>query len=533
MPKAIRKLSCLLPAAAGLLCVALVRAAALEPAPPGPVPDVAARLVSFYAERGGTPLWTRAQVRLPLALLLVADRHGLDPEAYGASRWLHELPADGSNWTGETDREFTTALLRYAGDLAAGRVDPATVDEEWHLERPPVDPLALLDGEPTGAEITARLAALAPTQPLYAGLQQALAHYRELASGGGWPLLGDGPWLREGERHPDVQRLRARLAAESPLDPVDDPERFDPGLATALRDFQARHGLKVDAVVGPRTRAALNVTAAERVAQLRANLERWRWLPRDLGTTHLLVNSAGFELTLVRDGEPVLHSKTIAGRPSRASPSLASRITHVVFNPDWTIPYRIATLDLLPKQQADPGYLAERAIRVLDRRDGRLDEVDPASVDWAALNRRNFPYLLRQDPGPGNSLGRLKFHMPNRHSIYLHDTPEKQLFNEPSRAFSSGCIRVEASTRLAELLFAEKRWDAAAIAARIDAGDTRYVKLPEAVPLYLVYLTAWRADDGSYQFRPDIYGLDAPLIGALDGPADNAGTPERLAAGDR
>ena len=316
-----------------------------------------------------------------------------------------------------------------------------------------------------------------------------------------------------GDRSGRVRMLRVRLAAEQAA-PLEGAEAclFDAGLRAAVEAFQARHGLTQDGVVGPRTLAALNVSLSARIAELRVNMERWRWLPRELGGRHILVNLPGFELTLTREDQEPLRMRVIGGRPDRSTPALRSDVRQLVLNPEWTVPRRIAVEDLLPQLQQDPLALQAKDIRVLIRQDQAWSEVDPQQVDWSTHHADDFPYVLRQAPGSGNSLGRIKFHMYNRYQIYLHDTPVRGLFRKPQRAFSSGCIRVEQPLRLAAHLF---DGDADRVGAwlwrRIEQGDTDFLRVRPRVPVYLVYLTAWVDDGGTLQFREDIYQRNTKL----------------------
>jgi murein L,D-transpeptidase YcbB/YkuD len=254
--------------------------------------------------------------------------------------------------------------------------------------------------------------------------------------------MPDGPALRPGTTDARVPALAARLAITRDLDLDRDAlaaasTRYEEPLVAAVRAFQARHGLAADGVVGAATRAALNVPAARRVEQLRANLERARWVFYDPESEFLVVNIASFQLYHVRRGEIVWRTRVQVGRPYRQTPVFRAELTYLVFNPTWTVPPTIFREDILPELRRDPGYLAARHIEVIDAAGKR---VDPQTVDWSG---RSFPYRLVQTPGADNALGRLKFMFPNEYSVYLHDTPSRDLFERSSRAFSSGCIRVE------------------------------------------------------------------------------------------
>jgi murein L,D-transpeptidase YcbB/YkuD len=251
------------------------------------------------------------------------------------------------------------------------------------------------------------------------------------------------------------------------------------------------------------------------VQQILVNMERWRWMPEDLGERHVLVNMAGFELDFVENGNPVLNMRVVVGRPYRQTPAFTGRISYLQFHPYWTVPRIIAVEDLLPKFSENPDQLVKDGYRLFDGPDDD-SEIDPASVDWFSLGRHNFPYRLRQDPGPKNALGRVKFMFPNRFAIYMHDTPSRSLFERSVRSFSSGCIRVEKPIELAvRLLENKKGWDLDRINAAIDSGETMTVGLPAPIPVHLTYLTAWTAEDGEIHFRGDLYGRDRRLARAL------------------
>jgi murein L,D-transpeptidase YcbB/YkuD len=372
-------------------------------------------------------------------------------------------------------------------------------------------------------DATELLHALSPQDKAYQRLRGALHDYRVLASQGGWPELPEFPTLRPGEQRPEVPLVRRRLQLEGDH-PAFEPmqaELFDDTLETAVKRFQSRNGLVEDGVVGAKTLAALNVKVEDRIDQIRANMERWRWLPRELGKQYLLVNTAGYELTLFLDGQPVMQQRTINGTQKRQTPSFASRITHLVVNPKWTVPRLIAVKDLLPKQQRDVEYLSQMGIRVLSYEEGEWIQHDPLSIDWQQYNKNYFPFTLRQVPGEKNSLGRIKFVMDNPFAIYLHDTPAKRLFEKPIRAFSSGCIRVQGVDQLArELLLNGGQSPDVALDEPLNGLETRTQRLKRPMPVYLVYFTSWVDDTGLVHFRPDVYQRNQNLLVALR--ADNA-----------
>ncbi len=331
-------------------------------------------------------------------------------------------------------------------------------------------------------------------------------------------MISEKNMLRPGKRSSTIEILRERLQIEGDyLDSAtDDVQYFDDQLKASVMRFQRRNGLVEDGVVGPHTRATLNIPVAQRIDQIRANMERWRWMPQDLGGQYMLVNTAGFELILVIDGQQVIKKRTISGKRQRQTPSFTSLITHLVVNPDWTVPRTIAVEDLLPKQLQDTGYLARLGIRVFQRDESQWVHVDSHAIDWSQYDKLNFPFLLRQAPGKYNSLGRIKFHMSNPYTIFLHGTPTRGLFNKPIRAFSSGCVRVQNVEHLARILLdnggqpVQKSLD-----FPLQTGDTRIARLAKPMPVFLVYFTSWVDNDGTVQFRPDSYKRNTKLMLAL------------------
>jgi murein L,D-transpeptidase YcbB/YkuD len=480
-------------------------------------------VAGFYAAREYAPAWEDAGRRDEfLGILAAAPEHGLDPADFLYPR-LAELPAEPAGDAARADRDllFTEALVRYGYTRRFGKVNPEELEPHWNFER------GFAEGQDPVGALAAAIAAPAlgpwldekiPGGPWYRQLQVALARYRAIAAAGDWPVVPDGPVLRPGELDPRVPVLRARLAAEGGLPagapPPAEPQRLDEDLARMLMAFQARHALAADGVLGPRTLQALNVPVAGRLDQLRMSLERVRWLSGGTPDRYVVVNVAGFRVGYVRDRRLAWQSRVVVGRAARQTPIFRDTMTYVELNPTWTVPPTILRQDILPKVQKDPGYLRRENITVIGR-DGRA--VDPATVNWAAF-RGSVPYTLRQEPGPRNALGRIKLMFPNEHAVYLHDTPAKELFEEPERTFSSGCIRVEDPLALAELVLDDPAWTRASLEAAIAEGRTRRVSLKRPVPVLLVYLTAVADADGTARFYRDIYGRDEALRLALDGP---------------
>jgi murein L,D-transpeptidase YcbB/YkuD len=359
------------------------------------------------------------------------------------------------------------------------------------------------------------LTGLRPDYGAYGALVRGLAHYRALESAGGWPRLPNGPVLRDGEAGPAVLVLRQRLAAEGYLSSAAGSDTLDAVLAGAVATFQLRHGLPVDSVIGPRTRAALNVPASRRVRQIEVNIERLRWLPPDPGERFVVVNIPSFVLYAFDGGRRVLNMRVVVGDElaSRRTPVFADTMEYIEFGPYWNVPRSIAVNEILPAARRDRGYLARNNYQLLRGWGDNAPVVDPRSLSDAELFSTR--YRVRQLPGPDNALGRVKFMFPNDYAVYLHDTPSRSRFEDADRALSHGCVRVADPQALAEfVLEGNTAWPRERIATTLAAGRHLRVNLRHGPPVYLIYLTAF-ARDGEVMFRDDIYDRDNRLVRAL------------------
>jgi murein L,D-transpeptidase YcbB/YkuD len=489
-----------------------------------------APLRALYAARGFAPIWLdgpegERRAGQLLARLERAVEEGLAPNDYAVAEIAVRLKVPADEERAALDLLLTDSFLRYALDLRGGRPLPSglVLDSPGHGAAP--EAADLVSRALAAPDFTGFLAGLVPDSPRYQGLRGALPRYRKIVRTGGWPRLARGPTLREGDRDPSVAVLRARLALEGDLS-GDNPEvaqgteTFDAALSRAVHRFQLRHGLEADGLVGRKTRAALDVPAEIRLQQIMVNMERWRRMPWAPGGRFLLVNIAGFSLEVIEDRKVLFDMRAIVGRPTRPTPVFSDVMTYIDFNPTWTVPRRIARLDILPEVRKDIGFLARHNMRVFVGRGRSASEIDPELVDWLGVTPDKVPIVLRQDPGPGNALGRVKFMLPNPYEVYLHDTPQRNLLARDRRAFSSGCIRLERPLELAEYLLAgQDGWSRSKIEEVIAQGRTLTVPLARPIPVHLTYVTAWASDDGRAHFRDDIYGLDAALAGFLSAPS--------------
>lgn len=466
---------------------------------------------AFYRSRNYEPVWTGSdgglneRGRQLVARFQTAAADGLNPSVY-------ILSSGGTQFAQEV--AVASTLLRFAADLHAGRKSPSQIDPSLFVSRPAPDALQVLHGASATADLEKFIDSLAPSAPAYQALRRSLGEYRNFLRDGSLPAVRSPMAIKPGYTGPDVAAIWERLRRTGDIDKgFSLPGSYDNGLTNGVIAFQRRHGLTADGVIGTQTRAAMNVSIRHRIRQIEMNMERWRWMPGDLGEKHVFVNIAAFELYAVQDRMTVITMPVIVGKPFRRTPVFSDLISYLEINPDWTVPVKIAVEDLLPKIKADPAYLKTGGFDVLAR-DGTIPP--PETIEWSRYGRKNFPFVLRQRPGPANALGRIKFMFPNSFAIYLHDTPDHSLFARGVRTFSSGCIRVSDPSALARFLMQDDPdWTIDKLKAEIEKGETKRVSLKKKVPVHLSYLTAWVSEDGTMQFRDDIYGRDATLFSAF------------------
>jgi len=491
-------------------------------------------LSRFYGRRNYLPAWISndgplTQVDALIKTIREANQEGLMPDEYNLGKIEDKLREIRQRKDTNTpidpftlvilDILLTEAFLTYSSHLLDGRVNPEKIEASWYPNRYEVDLVLLLQAALESNTVEESLRSLLPVDQRYIRMRQALRRYRDIAARGGWNSVPDGPKIKKGDSGARIQALRARFITEGYLVPglSKNSEIFDDQLEQAISKYQDNHGLKVDGIVGRDTLASLNISVEERVRQIELNMERLRWLPKDLGKRYVLINIPNYQLEVVENGKPVMIMRAVVGKPSDPSPVLSSEITYLVLNPSWYVPSSIATSEILKELRTDSTYLAKNDIKVYKVEDGTRREINPATVNWTQVSEKNFNYKFRQRPGSKNVLGRIKFIFPNPFDVYLHDTSSPELFAKFVRSFSHGCMRVEKPIELAEFLMRDDaEWTRENILSAIDKRSEKTVWLPEPIPVNVVYLTAWVDENGSIQFRNDIYGLDKVLNEALN-----------------
>ncbi len=518
----------MIPAAAKIACTALALAAASLGAAPATAEitpfalGLAAAaaddddLSAYYRDAGYDPLWVGSEAddrdrrAALLAALGGAETHGLPAGRYDADRVRRALrDAATARDRARLEVELSTLFLRFAADLQSGILEPGEVVAEIRREAPRRDRQAILR-DLSRVPASAFMAGLAPGGQEYARLIGAKHDLEAAIRAGGWGEPVRASRLERGDTGPEVVALRDRLVAMGYMAPSALPE-FDARLERAVTAFQGDHGLAADGIAGDRTLRELNASPERRLGQVLVAMERERWMNRDLGDAHIWVNLTDFHARIVVGGETRFRTRSVIGKREHQTPEFSDTMDHMVINPYWYVPRSIVVEEYLPDLRRNPR--AHGQLQILDRQ-GR---VVGRNQSFARYSARDFPYSMRQEPGPSNALGRVKFMFPNRYNIYLHDTPSQHLFSEPVRAFSHGCIRLDEPYDFARALL---RLDGDAdpegtFRRHLQSGDNRRVDLSDPLPVHLVYRTAMAKPDGGMEYRDDIYGRDARILDAL------------------
>lgn len=490
-------------------------------------------LRTFYERRSFSPLWSDPQKVSAAAeslrtLLTKAPEEGLAPgdyhtEAIGnlldkvSAMQRNDLGADASA-RAELDLLLSDAFLLYACHLSEGKIARDSLRPRRSVAQNGDRYVGLLNKAVPGNEVGRTLRALAPSHSYYRSLRNLLATYRIRAKTDRWTRVPSGPPIIPGERGNRVISLRSRLHELGDLHPRIGSMRddFDSTLADAVRIFQRRHGLEASGSADSVTIAAQNVPPARRVEQILVTMERWRWMPHELGTSYVLVNIPDYRLTAVEHGRVVLTMNVVLGLPTWQTPVFSSAITEVLFNSPWMAPEDIVEKELINYMKADSNYLPSNMMSLWKKAGDSLVRIDHRSIHWPEMTPEKIDFHLRQEGGPQNIMGQVKFLTPNSFNVYLHDTPYRDDFAKLVRMYSHGCIRLEKPFDFAEHVLTQiPEWTRARIDTVIARRTEHTVRLKNELPVHVVYATVWQEKDGSVQFRPDCYGLDRKLADVL------------------
>lgn len=502
--------------------------------PSGYTPAYLNQLTLLYAAREMKPMWDdRDAVRAFQQQLAEVAIAGFQPQF---TAWV-ELLTDPTVTGMARDVVLSDAMMGYLQFVAGIPVNGNRwlySEKPYKLATPALSVINQWQVSLDKGTLVRFIASLAPAHPQYATMHQSLLQL--VADTRPWPQLRGTSTLRPGQWSSDVPALREILRRSGEADagpkialPGDDPQSvvvspsapvqkkksavtadkpaaYDRELVAAVKAFQTAQGLGADGVIGQSTRDWLNVSPAQRAGVLALNIQRLRLLPGTL-STGIMVNIPAYSLVYYQNGSEVLASRVIVGRPDRKTPMMSSALNNVVVNPPWNVPPTLARKDILPKLWNDPGYLERHGYTVM-RGWNSNQAIDPYQVDWSTITASNLPFRFQQAPGERNSLGRYKFNMPSSDAIYLHDTPNHNLFQKDTRALSSGCVRVNKASELANMLLGDAGWNNTRISDALKEGNTRYVNIRQNIPVNLYYLTAFVGADGRTQYRTDIYNYD-------------------------
>jgi murein L,D-transpeptidase YcbB/YkuD len=482
---------------------------------PLPLQRVRAALKTHYVDNVGTIYWAGTGRMTPfLQRLGKAADDGLNPDDYPIEPLASFREAAESGdpvMAARAELYYSAFFLAYALDLKIGRVIPSKIDPRLFRTRKTIDLLRVLTELKKQRDPGKFLGAFEPRNPHYKALKQALGDYRGREDET-WPTLPvDGAVIKPGAGDSRIRAIREILRATGDYEWSGAGTSYDEQLVIAVRRFQARHGLEAKGNIGKQTLLAMNVGPAERARQIMLNMERWRWMPENLGDYHFMVNIAAFELHRVQSNTIVERMAVVTGAVATQTPEFSDELEYIEFNPTWTVPYSIATKEMLPKLRANPfAYATDFELFQSGRK------VSWSGIAWSAYGPGNFPFTFRQKPGPKNALGKVKFMLPNKHNIYLHDTPARDKFSQTTRAFSHGCIRLSKPIDLAYTVATESAgWSEAEVTSAFDGGETTRAMLTRKIPVHLIYATAFMGDGAEIEFRPDVYGRDRRLYNAL------------------
>jgi L,D-transpeptidase YcbB len=509
-------------------------------------------LAEYYSVPNQSLLWVdengvNARGKAVMGEIAKADDYGLRASDYNLpnASGFNSGNRDATDWLANTEITISRAVLSYANDARGGRLNPQQLSENLDPTLVLPNPSEVLGSFAFRSDPAAYLRSFQPDSPQFEALRQLLIEAR----GGKQPeapkqpdvvVIPDGPLLKLGVEDPQVALVRARLNVPAGAN----ANLYDQDVLAAVRQFQIAHGGSPDGMVGPGTRRMLNGQSAPqhvdnrgKIDLLIVNMERWRWLPRDLGPFYVTVNIPEFMLRIVEDGKVVHETRVVVGKPDKQTPVFSDEMEEIVFRPNWYVPNSIKTEEIAPYLYQGGGFFGGGWDTSVLRRhnlhirgvNGR--DIDPDSIDWGRTDIRR--YELYQPPGPTNVLGLVKFRFPNTHDVYMHDTTQKNLFAKTIRAESHGCMRVQNPDQVATLLLGhDQGWTSARVDSAMNGMDDNHVTLQHHIPVYITYFTAKVNDDGTLSTYRDLYGHDARMIAALNGravPYDLPGSSEEVA----
>jgi len=499
-----------------------------------------AALVEYYSIPDQRLLWVdenglTGRAEAVMAEIGKADEYGLRASDYALPKAADSKAADAktTDWLADAEIKISYAVLDYANDARGGRIDPQRLSDNLDPSLALPNPSEMIDSIAIRSDPAAYLRSFQPDQPQFEALRQKLI---EIRGGGkqaevakpGVVTIPDGPVLKLDVEDEQVALLRKRLDVQSQAGAKE--KMFDRDVLEAVKRFQSEHGAVPDGLVGAGTRRMLNnqqepqqqAGGQAKIETLLINMERWRWLPHDLGSYYVRVNIPEFMLRVVEDGKTIHSTRVVTGKPDKQTPVFSDDMEEIVFNPYWNVPNSIKTEEIAPYLQQGGGFfgggwdtsvLARHNLRI---RGANGREIDPDTIDWGRVDIRN--YELFQPPGPDNVLGTVKFVFPNKHDVYMHDTTQKNLFAQTVRAESHGCMRVQNPQALALLLLHhDQGWSQAQINSAIETSEDNHIALQHQIPVYITYFTIKVNDDGSISKFNDVYGHDARMAAALSG----------------
>jgi len=478
-----------------------------------------AELDRFYAMRQYKPVWDisskakRETLKTFLSSVMAFARYnGLALRDYPSEEIERMIESGQEEDNVRLEVQMTDWILDVARDLRGGRVNLKHLYPGWTFEPEERDLVAELAQAAASNHIGEWLNSLPPPGPVYAALARELKTYREFEKAGLWPRVSSGPTLKPGTRDARVLEVRKRLAAEGYSLRTDisqnEAEVYDDAMKEVVENYQRRNGLEADGNIGEKTLKAMNVSLRDRINQIAANMERWRYMPSAFPSRYAMVNIADARLVIMDGDRSLYNGPVVVGRPDRKTPFIHSLIRSIIFNPSWHVPAKIARKDILPKLRKDPHYLEKLGFVISS---GDDDDPHGETIDWHKIKESEFNFRLRQSPGDMNSLGRLKFDFDNNFAVYMHGTPHQELFDKAERNRSSGCVRLRDPDEVASIVLApnEGDWNLERVREEVDKRKTRWLSVERPLPLYFVYWSVFPSDDdGPPNFRMDVYNYD-------------------------